>query len=70
MCYVSSDPPVTIISGLLKGDANTYRGLIPYRAKLGQSLVGEIRHMNQVIWWAFRGEICRDYEIPATQEGN
>jgi hypothetical protein len=26
--------------------------------------------MNQVIWRVFRGEKCKDYEIPAAQEWN
>ena len=58
MCYVSLDPPVPINLGLLKGDASRFTGLIPYSAKLGQRLVGEIGHMNQIIWRAFRVEKC------------
>jgi len=60
MCHVSLDPPVPINSGLLKGDANTFTVVIPYSTKLGQRLVGEIRHVTQVIWRAFRGEKCKD----------
>jgi hypothetical protein len=60
VCYVSLEPPVQINSGLLKGDANIFTGLIPHSAKLGQPLVGEIRHMNQVIWRGFMDEKCED----------
>jgi hypothetical protein len=54
------DPPVPINSGLLKGDANAFTGLIPHSTKLGQRLLGKIRHMNQVIWPGFRGEKCEN----------